>query len=197
MNGVAALIRRGERGRHFDGQGLYLVIRSPSNAWYELLFTLNKREFYMGLGSAARFSLKEARQRRYKHLQKLADGINPLEAQRAERAERTAQAARSKTFEQVSEEYLKAHSGEWSVKTHKAFAQRMRLHALPTLGAQPVDKITSPMVLDTLRLIWHKPQTGIKVQQNIASILDFAKAAHYCSGDNPAEWKSKPVTALG
>jgi integrase len=120
----------------------------------------------------------------------LADGIDPLEQKRERRAEQSAKAARQKTFRQTADDYLAAHGGGWSPKTQRGFAQRMRDHAFPILGALPVAKIDTPLVLKALKPVWEsKPQTGIKVQQNIAAVLDFARAAHYRSGDNPAQWQ--------
>jgi integrase len=188
LNGVAALRRRGARGRHFDGFGRYLVIRSPTNAWWELRFALNHKEYYLCLGSAALFNVKEMRKRARPYLQMIADGANPLEAKCAERAEQASKAARQKTFKEVTEEYLKAHGKGWSSKTLRGYEQRMRIHAFPTLGTQPVEKIDRPQVRRALEPVWSaKPQTAIKVQQNVVAVLEFAKDAGYRSGDNPAQ----------
>src|SRR5215469_590587 len=44
--------------------------------------------------------------------------------------------------------------------------------------------------MDTLRPLWnHKTVTARRIQQRLAAVLDFASAAGYRSGSNPARWK--------
>jgi integrase len=53
----------------------------------------------------------------------------------------------------------------------------------------PVATIDTPIVLGVLKAHWHdKPETMSRVRARIASVLDYAKAARYRSGDNPASW---------
>jgi hypothetical protein len=40
---VAKLLRRGQPGRHFDGNGLYLVIKSRNNVGWERRYELNHK----------------------------------------------------------------------------------------------------------------------------------------------------------
>jgi hypothetical protein len=46
------------------------------------------------------------------------------------------------------------------------------------------------LALSVLQPIWSaKTVTASRLQQRIAGVLDFAKAAGYRSGENPARWK--------
>ncbi len=84
---VEKLLRAGKPGKHYDGQGLRLEIKSKKAAAWVARFQIDGKTSYMGLGSARAFALAEARERNRKLVrQKLADGINPLAARRAERA---------------------------------------------------------------------------------------------------------------
>ncbi len=92
---AAALMRRGEKGRHLDSgisgeRGLYLEIGGRTNAHWLLRYQLGHRTRWMGLGSARTFSLDQARARAKVERQKLADKIDPLQVRRAERAKAAA-----------------------------------------------------------------------------------------------------------
>ena len=60
---VAKILRRGEPGRYFDGQGLYLVVESKHNARWSRRYELHHKAHQIGLGCAFRFTLHEARER--------------------------------------------------------------------------------------------------------------------------------------
>ena len=54
----------------------------------------------------------------------------------------------------------------------------------------PISAIDESLVLDTLRPLWnHKTITARRIQQRLAAVLDFASAAEYRSGSNPARWR--------
>jgi len=82
----------------------------------------------------------------------LAGGIDPLETKRA--AAR-AHAAR-KTFGQVADEYIEAHSPKWSNAIHvKQWRQTAHCH-LKRLRDIPVGQIGTEDVLSVLRPLWKK-----------------------------------------
>jgi integrase len=205
---VAKLLRRGEPGRHFDGMGLYLVIESRKSAHWERRYQLHEKEHYLGLGGVKVFSLAEARERNRKISQQLADKIDPLAAKRADRAQRAAQAAREVSFGECAEEFFKTNAETWKHRAHlaqwKASILGRTLGGLGptplggkpvkndycrTLRSMPVQNIDTPVVLGVLKPHWHdKPETMSRVRSRIENVLDWAKAAGYRSGDNPAAW---------
>jgi hypothetical protein len=141
----------------------------------------------MGLGSTETFSLEEARRRAHEARQLLADEIDPLDARRAERAKQAA-AARDRTFAAVAKEYFEAHEAGWVPKHRAGFPGSMK-HAVAR-DALPVSAIDEALALSVLQPIWSaKTVTASRLQQRIAGVLDFAKAAGYRSGENPARWK--------
>jgi integrase len=197
---IAKLMRRGDPGRHFDGMGLYLVIKSKTSARWERRYQLHEKEHYLGLGGAKAFSLAEARERNRKVSQQLADKIDPLAAKRLEHAQRAAQAARTISFGECAEEYFKTNAPTWKHRAHvgqwsgsilgRSFTGRpVENDYCGALRKQPVANIDTPMVMQVLRPMWHdKPETASRVRARIAAVLDWAKAAGYRSGDNPAAW---------
>jgi integrase len=197
---VAKLIRKGEPGRHLDERGLYLITQSPTAAHWEKRYQLDGKEHYHGLGSAFTFSLAEARVRNRRAGQLLEDGIDPLTQKREAKAARIAAAAKVVSFGECATDYYRAHSPSWSHPKHAA-QWRASVLGLTANGAPaegdyckvlrplPVQSIDTPLILNTLKPLWHdRTETLSRVRARIASVLDYAKAAGYRQGDNPASW---------
>jgi integrase len=187
---VKRVARLTRKGRFLDRDGLYLQVMSPNNRSWLLRYELHAKKHWMGLGSLKTFTLNEARSRARRARQLLADGIDPLAARRTERAQAAAAAARNKTFATVAAEYFDAHATSWSRKHRDDWQRTLASHAYPTIGALPVGTIDEPLVLNVLQPIWSdKTVTAKRLRQRIASVLDFAAAAGYRSGSNPARWE--------
>jgi integrase len=197
---VAKLIRKGEPGRHLDQRGLYLVIQSCTAAHWERRYQLDGKEHYHGLGSAFVFGLAAARERSRRVGELLADGVDPLVRKREAKAQRLAAAARSVTFGEAATDFFRAHSPSWSHPKHvaqwRATVLGLTANGVPAEGDYcrvlrllPVQSIDTPLILNTLKPFWHdRPETMSRVRARIASVLDYAKAAGYRTGDNPASW---------
>jgi hypothetical protein len=65
------------------------------------------------------------------------------------------------------------------------------------IGKMPVDQITVEDVLKVLKPIWtSKAETASRVRGRIESILGWATAMGYRSGENPALWKGGALPHL-
>jgi integrase len=197
---VNRLLAAGVPGRYLDRRGLYLEIKSKTNASWLRRYQLDGRERYIGLGSAFTFPLNKARKRAQDVNELLADKIDPLTRKREAKAERIAAAARVVTFGECAANYFRAHSPGWRHSKHIA-QWRATVLGLTSVGkpsagdycktlrGMPVAQIDTPLVLQVLRPLWHdRPETLSRVRARIASVLDYAKAAGYRTGDNPASW---------
>jgi integrase len=197
---VAKLIRQGEPARHLDERGLYLVINSPTSAYWEKRYVFDGREHHHGLGSARTFSLVEARERNRRASQLIADGRDPLVVKRESKARRVVEAARTVSFNEAAVDYFRAHSPGWGHAKHvaqwRASVLGLTMTGKPTahdycrpLRILPVAQIDTPIILNVLKAHWQdRPETMSRVRARIASVLDYAKAAGFRSGDNPANW---------
>ena len=95
---------------------------------------LNGRERMLGLGSAADFSLKEARDRARSARQLLSDGLDPLDVKHRRRAEAKAAAAKKLTFTEAAERYFDQHQSKWRNPSHRdQFLSSLRTYAKPIL----------------------------------------------------------------
>ena len=183
-----------EAGRYRDAlvAGLYLSVAEGGAKSWLLRYELHGREHMMGLGSAATFTLREARERARSARQLLADGIDPLARKRAAKAAAKAEAARHLTFSQAAIGYCAQHEAKWRNKIHRLqFMSSLRFHALPIIGSLDVAAIDTPDVLRVLDPIWKtKSVTAHRVRTRIEAVIDWAVVrGHRPTGTNPAKWK--------
>ena len=110
------------------------------------------------------------------------DGGDPL-------AERRQAKAVVPTFAEAAERVHADHKASWKNDKHAAqWITTLRTYALPHIGSRPVSSLATPDVLRVLSPIWlAKPETARRVRQRVATVVDWAKAAGYRSGDNPVE----------
>jgi integrase len=188
---TALKVSRASRpGMYADGGGLYLQVTEGGRSWI-YRYMLNKRAREMGLGPLALYGLSEARAlaqdaRRLRH-----QGIDPIEARRAAREETRLDDAKAMTFQQCADRYIKDHRAGWRNAKHaEQWESSLRRFTFPVIGALPVQAIDTALVRKVLDPIWTtKPETASRVRGRIESILDWAKASGYRTGENPARWK--------
>jgi hypothetical protein len=109
-------IERAKPGRHGDGGGLYLEVGENSASWI-LRWERDGRERWHGLGSAADFSLEEARELARDKRKLIRAGIDPIDKQRADRA--AERVAKVKTFGECAS-YFEAQRPTWKHVAHTA-----------------------------------------------------------------------------
>ncbi len=169
-----------EPGRYADGNGLYLVV-DPSGAkrWLSRIVVQGRRRD-IGLGSARLVGLAEAREKALELRKVARDGGDPL-------AERARQQSVAPTFAEAVERVHGEQAPSWKNPKHAAqWVTTLRTYANPHLGAKRVDKVETPDVLRALSPIWlTKPETARRVRQRIHTVLDWAQASGYRTGENP------------
>jgi integrase len=184
-----------EPGYHLDGRGLYLQVTTrkdgtPAKSWV-LRYNFGGRVREMGLGDVKTRPLAEARKKSAECRCQVKDGVDPIKAREGKRAEAVAKITKRLTFEQASEQYLKAHSDSWVNAKHRAqWPSTLKSYAFPVMGDLPVDEIDLSQVLKVLEPIWkEKPETASRLRGRIERVLSWATVRGYRSGDNPARWR--------
>jgi integrase len=203
---TAIKVRTAPPGRYGDGGGLYLQVRTPEARFWLFRYTPpggKMRE--MGLGPASgpsAVSLAAARAKARKLHDGVREGHDPL-ADRdaraaAERAAAQQALARAKTFREVTTLYIDAHAVVWRNEKHRwQWRQTLEAHAFPHMGDLPVADITTAHVMATLEPIWHTTtETASRLRGRIESVLDYAKAREWRSGENPARWRGHIANML-
>jgi integrase len=189
---AAAVRNAKDPGLYGDGKNLYLRVGEGAAKSWVLRYMLDGRAREMGLGSEADFTLKETRERARRYRQQLkGDGIDPIDARQKARAARRAAAAKSMTFRQAAEAYIKAQAAGWKNARHAAqWPSTLTTYVYPVMGSLPVPAIDTGLVMKVLEPIWaEKPETASRVRGRIESVLDWASARGYRRGENPARWK--------
>lgn len=135
--------------RFSDSGGLYLeVSQAGSKRWFWKYYHLSK-EKRLALGSYPEVTLKQARFARDDARKLLSTGVDPVQQRKADKA--VARVSSANTYEAVAREYHALKEREWSDAYATKWLRMSEANLFPYIGALPVDSITPPMVLETLR----------------------------------------------
>ena len=162
-------------GRHPCGlvKGLYLQITDSGAKSWVLRYQLRGREHMMGLGSAADFNLKEARERARSARQLLADRIDPLVGKRAAEEAGDLPVSASSPSPRAAQRYFDQHERRWrSAKHRDIFLATLKAHVFPVLGDMDVAAIETGDVLRALEPAWTtKAVTADRYPGRIRAVL--------------------------
>lgn len=176
-------------GRYGDGGNLWLQVRRSGAQSWVLRYMVNGRARWLGLGSAELVPLAEARERAIAARRQIEQGIDPIDHRRAARAEAAGLAGM--TFEAVARKYIDAHRAGWkSVKHADQWGATLAAYAFPVIGALAVGAVDTGHVTRILEPLWRgKTETASRVRGRIESVLDYASARGWRTGENPARWR--------
>lgn len=165
-----------EPGRYGDGGGLALLIGKSGGKSWMVRVQKDGRRRDIGLGSAAKVSLKLARERAALVRSQVEIGIDPVAERR--------KAAGVPTFREAAVLVHAEHTGGWKNGKHRAqWLSSLEAYAFPVIGDWAISAIEAPAVRDLLAAIWlTKPETARRVRQRIAIIIDWAVAKGYREG---------------
>src|SRR3981189_496841 len=184
-------------GLHGDGGGLWLQVtpNKRGRSWvFRYSFSGKARE--MGLGSLDTIGLAEAGEQA-KQCRKLLKGtpipppVDPIEHRRALRASAKVEASKTLTFKACAAAYIAAHQAGWRNPKHAAqWPSTLGAYVYPIFGDLSVQAIDTALGMKALEPIWQKkPETASRLRGRIEAVLDWARAAGYREGDNPARWR--------
>jgi integrase len=167
-------------GSHADGNGLYLVVDASGAKRWNLRTVVQGKRSDIGLGGLSLVSLAEAREDAARMRKIARAGGNPL-------LERRKANVVVPTFKEAAKQVHKERSVTWKNKKHATqWINTLKEYTFPLFGDNPVDQVDTPEVLNALAKIWlTKPETAKRVRQRIGTVMDWAKAAGYRTGDNP------------
>ncbi|MBL8600048.1 MAG: integrase arm-type DNA-binding domain-containing protein [Devosia sp.] len=188
-------------GQHWVAPSLYLNIKGEqgTRSW---LFRYRRKDGsnqWMGLGSVEEKSLSEARDEAAMLRVAVKRGEDPIAAKREVQVQRKIEMKQKvPTFAECAEKYIASHKAGWKNEKHSAqWPSTIEMYVNPFIGKMQVDQITVEDVLKVLKPIWtSKAETASRVRGRIESILGWAAAMGYRSGDNPAQWKSGALPHL-
>jgi integrase len=193
LNKLSAILvnKLSSPGHYGDGGGLWLQISGTGSKSWVFRFELAGKVREMGLGAVHTVSLAIARDKARDSRLLLSEGKDPIVARDAARTADALSRARSKTFDQCAEAYIKAHRGGWKSAKHAAqWESSLATHVSPVFGALAVSDVDTELVVRSLRPIWDaKTETAVRLRGRIECILDWATVSKYRQGENPARWR--------
>jgi integrase len=162
-----------DRGKHADGQGLWLVKRDKVFGKWTLRLVVCGQRREMGLGRWPDVSIAEARDRAAAARKSLRDGSDPItDRRKAKRTIRklTLREAIDGCFEAKKAELKRdGDAGRWM--------SPLNVHIIPKLGAVPIEDVDQHQLLDVLRPIWHdKSDSARKALNRLNMTLKHAAA---------------------
>ncbi|MBT7954350.1 MAG: integrase arm-type DNA-binding domain-containing protein, partial [Rhodospirillaceae bacterium] len=192
-------VSRKKAGMHLDGAGLYLQVTERGRSWllrFVSPVTGNTRD--MGLGPTHTFSLAQARGLAMDARALIKSGIDPINRRREGRVVARLDAAKTSTFKNAVEEYIKANRNSWKTDKHeKQWRSLMENYAYSTIGSLSVGSIEDEHIRQILNPIWHeKLETSRRVRSYIEAVLERETHLKHRKGDNPARL-AIVKTALG
>jgi integrase len=192
------LKRRHTPGRHTDGDGLHLHVRATGEASWVLRYRLHGAQRDLSLGGFPQVSLKAAREAAAAARALVKLGKDPVRERQRAAQEAAEAASRDRTFQAAAEALLEARAAEWRNEKHRwQWRATLAKHAFPAIGALPVAEVDTAAVLRVLRPVWTEtPETASRLRGRIESVLDFAQANGWRSGENPARWKGNLAELL-
>lgn len=149
---------------------MLVVGRAGSKSWMVRVQKHGRRRD-IGLGSAPKLSLAQARERARQVRAWMEDGLDPVFENR--------KAGGIPTFKEATKKVLALCQKTWRNEKHEAqWLRTLEVYAWPSLGDIRVSDITGPMVRNVLAEIWlTKPETARRVRQRFGAVLDWAYAS--------------------
>jgi integrase len=194
---IQKIIRTGKPGRYADGDGLYLSLSRTGGASWDFRYRLASRKRYMGLGSLRVLPLTQARLAAAQARILKQRGIDPIDARAAERQGTAIAAAKTVTFKECAEIFIRLRTADKTPATAKQWSQSFEDYVYPLIGALPPAAIDTTLVLKILEPLWGKiPETAERVRNRLENVLDAARTRGYREGDNPARWRGHLETIL-
>jgi integrase len=176
-------------GRLADGGGLYLSTTNGGKRWV-FIFRWQGKRSEMGLGSAAKVSLAEARKLAAEAREHVQGGRHPVREREARLSAMSA--SKGTLFGKFADDYVSSVEQGWRNEKHRQqWRNTLRDHAA-SIASKPVADVDTNDVLQVLQPLWlEKPETANRLRGRLEKVLAAAKARGLRSPDatNPAQWR--------
>lgn len=177
--------------KHFDGGGLYLLIKSTGQKYWRLKYQYNGKEKNLALGVYPDISLKEAREKRQQAKALLKQGIDPQAERKDTKHQQETQ--HLDCFEAQAREWYEAQKSAWkSAKHTKQVITSLEKDIFPSFGHLPIGQITRSQVLKTIQAIEDRGagELASRTLQRVNAVFDYAMIKGLIE-NNPATNLSK------
>lgn len=161
------------RGKHSDGQGLWLVKRSKVAGKWVLRLTIHGRRREMGLGRWPDVTLSEARGKADAARRLCRNGKDPI----FERAKAT-RVSKPLSLKEVIDDCFEARKAELKGEGKNGkWMSPLLVHVIPKIGKYPIEEVDQHVIKETLAPIWHaKAESAEKALNRINVAMRHAAA---------------------
>ncbi|MBD2704830.1 tyrosine-type recombinase/integrase [Spirosoma sp. BT702] len=157
----------------FDGEGLYLEVRSSGRKNWRLKYRIHGKEKRIAIGGYPKISLLEARKERERIKGELKGGVDPLFA-KLER-KHTAVFNSQQTFQAVAREWHSKGLTTWNPRYAQTILHRLEKYTFSEIGQFPLTTLKPIVILACLQKIEKTaPEMARRVKQLISHICRYA-----------------------
>ncbi|MGJ8693751.1 MAG: tyrosine-type recombinase/integrase [Thalassotalea sp.] len=159
-----------------DGEGLQLrIMPSGSKQWLlDYLKPISRKRTSLSLGNFPAVSLADARTKRTQAKELLAKGVDPKEYR--DDIARENKIAAGNTLINVAKVWFEVKKTKIAETTSKSLWRNFQNHVFPQLGHRPIDKISAPETIQTLKVLAARGslETVDKIIGHLNELMNFA-----------------------
>ena len=155
----------------FDGSGLFLLVTPTGGKLWRFKYRFGGREKLLTFGAYPQNSLAEARQKRDKAREQIAQGIDPGAARKEQ------EAVDQNTFAKVAAEWMEyKKTSRFSDRHAERVWRSLENDVFPSLGHLPVSAVGTKKIASVIKQIESRGvrETAARALQKITAILQFA-----------------------
>lgn len=158
-----------------DGGGMYLHVMPNGSKYWRCKYRFQGKEKTIALGVYPDVSLKDARNRREDARRQLAQNIDPNAVKKELKEEMTHKF--ENTFGNIALEWYEKNFYAWDEEYRKRILKRLESDVIPILGTKPIQDISAPELLKTLRIVEQRTVgTAHRLLQICSQIYRYAIA---------------------
>ncbi|MFI3185022.1 MAG: integrase arm-type DNA-binding domain-containing protein, partial [Methylococcaceae bacterium] len=189
-----------------DGEGLYLFVGKAGAKLWRFIYTFDRKQKKLALGSYPGITLEAARVKAQEARDNIADGRDPIEIKSEDKKARQLSASNNdrvadglpilNSFADLAGQWLKSVEHLTKPTTQTKKISRLERLAFPLLGDMAINQIKSSDVLAVIKPIYDKKQleTAHRLHSEISCIFAYAIVHNFTDYD-PAQPVAKQIPA--
>jgi len=165
-----------------DSHGLYVYVSKTGSKLWRQKYRIGGKEKVLSYGEYPIVGLAEARKLRDQAREQISKDIDPSLTKKLEKDQST------NTFAAIARSWHLAQASYWSENHTQKVIISLEKDIFPSIGQIPINDITPPLLLQTIRLIEKRGayEQSRRVTQRCDSVFRYAIASGLCTY-NPAQ----------
>ena len=139
------------KGKHFDGDGLYLEVTSIGSKLWRLKYRFAGAEKLLSLGTYPSVTLATARELKDEAKSQIAAGVDPSTQKKAQKAKLALDAAQ--TLKACAEAWIDHMSPKWGKGTKLAVISSFERDVYPQIGSRSMSTILAKDIIKVAKLV--------------------------------------------